>query len=162
MYKSYLFLHVLNIHPFHVHEVGFLTGINPSCPCSEINFRSSAFKTSISRLPRWALSIGVQKSGQPLYNFHRHGQCYTKRLLPPYVFFIRCFKRVCQLPLFYVISYATLKFFWSPREFFSNRQAKARRFTGRSHLMILSMKMAGKLNLGITLRDNWEDKIQPC
>lgn len=41
--------------------------------------------------------------------------------------------------------------FWSPTKFFSDLQAKARRFTGRSDLIILSKKMAGKLNLGITL-----------
>lgn len=41
--------------------------------------------------------------------------------------------------------------FWFPSKFFSDLQAKAWRFTGRSDLIILSKKMAGKLNLGITL-----------
>lgn len=38
-----------------------------------------------------------------------------------------------------------------PSEFSSALQAKARRFTGRSDLIIRSRRMAGKLNLGITL-----------
>lgn len=38
-----------------------------------------------------------------------------------------------------------------PLKFFSALQANALRFTGRSDLIILSKKMAGKLNLGITL-----------
>lgn len=38
-----------------------------------------------------------------------------------------------------------------PPKILSALQAKARRFTGRSELIILSKKIAGKLNLGITL-----------
>lgn len=40
--------------------------------------------------------------------------------------------------------------FTQPLYFFSAWRATARRFTGRSDLIILSKKMAGKLNLGIT------------
>jgi len=38
-----------------------------------------------------------------------------------------------------------------PEIFLSTLYAKARRFTGRSDLIILSKNIAGKLNLGITL-----------
>lgn len=41
--------------------------------------------------------------------------------------------------------------FWFPAKMLSALLAKARRFTGRSVRIILSKKMAGKLNFGMTL-----------
>jgi len=40
--------------------------------------------------------------------------------------------------------------FWCPSKLLSALQAKARRFTGRSDWIILSIKIAGKVNFGMT------------
>jgi hypothetical protein len=59
------------------------------------------------------------------------------------------------------VSLSVIPVFWFPSKSLSARQAKARRFTGRSDPIILSRKIAGKLYRGITLT-SYDNVVVPC